>query len=324
MKSKYLLIPTLLSAIALTSCNNGIKRRVYKENTYDNVFATYEKIKKAQIDQDNHTTLFDNGSLYFRYQLTAKGTMRYDDLSFHDIDAKLNAGYTISWSIKDNYLKVQGEKEDHYFIKHGDNYYQLKKIKVGNTYKKTKDDITSDVTYTGTFKDYFVKTINYYATCHVPFVMNITAGIDGELCDIEPIATTNFDFSADSFYTKDMHDKLEALSKKYKEENKGHSVNLTYGMDNDSSTCFTLKCNGNANDFHQTDYRQGEVNFDGFASFKDNFLSQFELKLTASSQNLRDYINVNMNIDMYISEEVSQNTCKVDQYNFDEFNDPQD
>lgn len=328
MKKQHL-IPLMVLPIVLGSCNsNGhISRNVFKKEEFSKVQAIHQTMKTAQTtgeDPNKQTTLFNNGSAYFRYNLTSKGTMRLDDLSFHKINVELSAGYKLSWNLDKEFLKVEGEQETCYFVKGKDNkYYQCHSNIVDGQPSKVKNEITSDVTDAGGYKNYVVDTITHYCSVDIPFVFTITSGVTGE--QVNPYELTNFQEYPDKFFDTNNYNTLVEISKKYKEENKGYYLDMEYGTNDNTTICFSMKGKLNANDFHETAFRQGTINVDSFFSFKDNFISQFEVIFDANTINKRDRFNTNLNSHIYVSQETNKNDCVYEEINVDEYGkDPED
>lgn len=318
MKSKYLLMTLTIVALGLTSCNSGIKRIVYKESTFKEASEIHNKIIANQKNKEGISTLFDNGSINYKYKLTIKGTPRVEDISFHNVDLNLSAGCNLYWAMDKNYLKVEGEQEEDYFIKDGEQYWHLESFIIDGKNKKERTNVTDKVAAYDSFKDYLVERINFYTTLSIPFLFNHTVGITGESCYISPIFETWFNLRPNVYFDEEINSKLSAISNKYKEAKGSNYLNLIYGVDNDTSVCFTMKGKGNVSDFTDTKYEHGTLEIDNFMSWKDNYISQYEMKFNANGINVKK-INANMKFNLYVSSETNKNTCKVDTINLTDY-----
>jgi len=309
------LLPLLGVGFLVTSCNNNghITRITFSETNYETAKVTHTQIKNNQL-KDEKSTLFNSGKSVYRYSFSANGIMRYDDYTLHNVNLSFSAQINFYWNLEKNYIKIEGENEvTHYMFcdDEGENKFQkLKLYHVNGEEIKRRFDKNDELTEAGSIGNFAINEINYFTTL-LPIGFSITAGLDGSnyAKEIFPIFEIS-KYNVDCLFEDETHNLLENISKKYKDENKGFYLNQVFGKLDDSSICATIKSRLNPGDF--TEKHAGDLNLDAFASFKNNFISQFEFIINGEYK-INRVDDVDLKIHAYMSEEVNQQTVEPDQ-----------
>lgn len=308
MNKKVFALPIAVLSLGIASCsNNHIKRVIFQEKTFEEALKIHETIKKKQ-----ETTFLDKGTATIKYSVKMKGDARIDDVSFHNLDINFSAGYILSWSTSDNYLKIEGEKEVYYY-KFGnyDNtknqWWKFEEYEKYNGHKKQKYILENQESIN--IKALVQDTIDDYSTISIPTVFNLGIGLNGDVGFTSILTDANL--VPDDMFDKDNHDYLQKLKNEYETGKEGYSLNLTYGSNDEGSVQNTMKGKLKAKDVHSDKRLEGYVNVDLFSSFKNNFISQAEYIISGNGGNTRtNHFNVNFNI--YLSEEIEHDKCTLD------------
>jgi len=306
MKQKIILCTTL-SALLFTSCNGGnqrIKRVEFNETNHENAIAIYKAMKTQQ-----ETTFPNKGNTTIRYSIKANGNARLDDMSFYNLDINASAGFIISWSLEDHYLKLEGEKEIYYYVIYENEVWLCKEYEINGAPVKRRKKQT-DFDYKSTLTD----SVDRYALLQLPGICNLGLGLTGTNSYVEGEALNPLNYQPDYLFDEDTFRYFNYYSEFYKAENKGYSSNVKYCSNDNNTVSCNIKGKYKSHDLTKGKRDLGDVNCDMYASFKNNFLYQGEYYFKGNCLDYR-MNNFNVNFDLYLSQEVEIDKCVIDQVN---------
>lgn len=323
MNKKLFILPLTVLAMGITSCNQSaftLNRVQLQTKNYTEAKASFDAIKKAQ--EEKTTSLFKKGTLTFKKKVSAVGTFRYDEVSYHEINFGISSGYTISWSLDDEYYNLVGEKDNVHVIgdKKGNYTHYSKNITDGKEYKYFYD-ITEKVKDCGSFLDYVMDRIDFYTVFFIPFLYTICGGITGDnqySDDKELIPLTEGSLVPQDLFRDDLNDQINKLAEKYKDNKNGYNIGITYGSNDASSASAALKGKVNLTDIEGTRFQQGYAEVDNFVCLTDNYVKQVEYKVKGNTINTRK-VNLNIVFDLHVIEEVNKDQCNIDTINPSEY-----
>jgi len=331
MKNKIILGISAALPFALTSCGGigKLNRDVFATKDFETVNKIYSSMMDKQFnDKEGRTGIrlkefVKNGVMTYKYKFLGKGTMRYQDLSLHKVDANLSAGFILSWDLEKEILKVEGEDETHYFLKNDTKYYHCVDCVTNNKQQHKKVEI-DDVETVQDFEDYVAKTIDYYTAFWCPFAFSFAPGITGnyyvdfwpEYNWVDPLPQR---YTVAGLFTEGTKTMLDA------QKNKGYNLSATYGTNDDNTACVAIKGKGDLETLHTTDENGvGEFDLDLFASYKNNFVSQVELAFKGDRHEVETkYSNYKIHYEYNVLQDLKRDSYTADNIDVTKYGDYQ-
>lgn len=331
MKNKLILGISAALPFVLTSCGGigKLNREVFATKDFETVNKIYSNMMDKQFSNKDKRTgvrlkeFVKNGVMTYKYKFLGKGTMRYQDLSLHKVDANLSAGFILSWDLDKEILKVEGEDETHYFTKSGDKYYQCVDCVTNNKQQHKKVQITT-VNNDAEFEDYIAYTIDFYTAFWCPLAFSFAPGITGNYYvsiwdydnELQPIP---FRYTVADLFTNDTYN----IIKTHKDN--GYNLTATYGSNDDNTACAAIKGKGNLKLVHGTDQRGiGDFDIDLFASYKNNFVSQVELAFKGDRHEVETkYTNYKIHYEYNVLQDLKPSSYTADNIDVTKYDDYQ-
>ncbi len=302
MKKQNIILCAALGSLLFTSCNKRIKRVEFKETNHENAIAIYKAMKNEQ-----ENTFPNKGNTTIRYSIKASGEARLEDMSFHNLNINASAGYIISWSLDDHYIKLEGEKEIYYYVLFENEVWLCKEYEINGAPVKRREKQTDFV-----YKDTLIDKIDEYALIYLPGICSLGLGLTGTNSNVEGELLNPLVYEPDHLFDEDTWRYFNYYSEFYKAENKGYSSSVKFCSNDNNTVSGNIKGKYKSQDLTKGKRDIGDVNADMYVSFKNNFLYQGEYSFKGKCLDYRQN-NFNVDFDLYLSQEVELDKCVIDQ-----------
>ncbi len=339
-KIKNVLLPLSLVAIfSTTSCNNGLVRVKYKnQSNRENVQALLKTIRSNQYDDATKTfKLFNAGTVSYKYNITVTGDIRLDkSYTLDNINLHTDGYVNFAWNLEKMYFKTDGPKEVRHIFKDADgNMWEADDYQRGTERKKTKYDFSKDEAYHDIYKDNFPNYLVEHEAIYdlstgiyldpIPFVESLSliygTGLTG-YADAYYAESQEGVLTPHKIFDSEEYDSFfKELHKYYDDAKDGHYFTEEYTEDGNNITC---AAKGNI-DLSVYDkiwpdefwYLSGPATFDTFTAWEDNFIRQsvFHLDAHVIESQISEW-NLTFKVD--IEEDVTKG-CKIETVNLDEY-----